>query len=123
MEKRHELLKNTLEVTPAFLKSISRLEAFLFLVYIGLTVHALMERELRKAMQNKELKSLPLYPEERDCQAPTTVRIIDVFGNLQRHILSKAGKTVQRFDPELSELQEEITELLGVSSRSFAIES
>lgn len=123
VEKRHELLKNTLEVTPAFLKSISRLEAFLFLVYIGLTVHALMERELRKAMQNKELKSLPLYPEERDCQAPTTVRIIDVFGNLQRHILSKAGKTVQRFDPELSELQEEITELLGVSSRSFVVES
>jgi len=123
VEKRHELLKNTLEVTPAFLKSISRLEAFLFLVYIGLTIHALMERELRKAMQNKELKSLPLYPEERDCQAPTTVRIIDVFGNLQRHILSKAGKTVQRFDPKLSRLQEEITELLDVPFRSFAVES
>ena len=71
VEKRHELLKNTLNITPAFLKSISRLEAFLFLAYVALTAHALMERELRKSMQDKKLKSLRLYPEARDCSAPT----------------------------------------------------
>ena len=123
VEKRHELLKNTLEVTPAFLKSISRLEAFLFLAYAGVTVHALMERELRKAMQDKELKSLRLYPEARDCPAPTMARIIDIFGNHQRHILSTEGKIVQRFDPELTELQEEVIELLGVSPRSFIVDT
>ena len=123
VEKRHELLKNTLEVAPAFLKSISRLEAFLFLAYTGVTVHALMERELRKAMQDKELKSLRLYPEARDCPAPTMARIIDIFGNLQRHILSTEGKIVQRFDPELTELQEDVIELLGVSPRSFIVDT
>jgi len=123
VEKRHELLKNTLEVTPAFLKSISRLEAFLFLAYVGVTVHALMERALRKAMQDKELKSLRLYPEARDCTAPTMARIIDIFGNLQRHILSTGGKIVQRFDPELTELQENVIELLGVSPRSFIVDT
>jgi transposase len=123
VEKRHELLKNTLEVTPVFLKSISRLEAFLFLAYVGVTVHALMERALRKAMQDKKIKSLPLYPEARKCTAPTMARIIDVFGNLQRHILSSGGKIAQRFDPELTKLQKEIVKLLGVSPRSFAVDT
>jgi transposase len=120
VEKRHDLLKNTLEITPAYLKSISRLEAFLFLSYVGVTIHALMERELRNAMQAEELKSLRLYPEDRHCPAPTIVRIIEVFGNLQRHILSAGETTVQRFDPQLTQLQKQIIALLGVSARQFA---
>lgn len=122
VEKRHDLLKNTLAVTPVFLKSISRFEAFLFLGYVSITVHALIERELRKAMQSNKLKGLPLYPEDRDCRAPTMARLIEVFGNLQRHKLSKAGRTVQRFDPELTELQQQILTLLQLSPRLFSID-
>jgi transposase len=122
VEKRHDLLKNTLEVTPAYLKSISRLEAFLFMSYIAITVHALIERELRKAMERDELEALPLYPENRECRAPTMARLIEVFGNLQRHILSKAGEVVQRFDPQLSELQQQILDLLRLSSGLFSID-
>jgi transposase len=122
VEKRHDLLKNTLEVTPAYLKSISRLEAFLFMSYIAITVHALIERELRKAMERDELEALPLYPENRECRAPTMARLIEVFGNLQRHILSKAGEIVQRFDPQLSELQQQILDLLRLSSGLFSID-
>jgi transposase len=122
VEKRHDLLKNTLEVTPAYLKSVSRLEAFLFMSYIAITVHALIERELRKAMERDELEALPLYPENRECRAPTMARLIEVFGNLQRHILSKAGEIVQRFDPQLSELQQQILDLLRLSSGLFSID-
>jgi transposase len=122
VEKRHDLLKNTLEVTPAYLKSISRLEAFLFMSFVGITVHALIERELRKAMEVHKLEALPLYPENRECRAPTMARLIEVFGNLQRHILSKAGEMVQRFDPELTELQQQILGLLRLSPRLFSID-
>ena len=123
VEKRHDLLKNTLEVTPAFLKSISRLEAFLFLNYVGVTVHALIERELRNAMEDRGLKSLRLYPEDRNCPAPTVARIIEAFGNLQSHTLSKAGKDVQRFHPELTDLQKQIIKLVGVSPCMFAVDA
>lgn len=119
VEKRHDLLKNTLEIPPAYLKNISRLEAFLFLSYVGVTVHALMERELRNAMQARQLKGLRLYPEDRQCPAPTIVRIIEVFGNLQRHILSAEATTVQRFDPQLTKLQKQIIALLGVAPGQF----
>jgi len=123
VEKRHDLLKNTLEVTPAFLKSISRLEAFLFLSFVGITVHALIERELRNAMEANSIEVLPLYPEGRDCRAPTMARIIEIFGNLQRHILSKSGKTIQRFAPELTDLQVQIMALLRLPPSLFAVES
>ena len=123
VEKRHDLLKNTLEVTPAFLKSISRLEAFLFLSFVAIAVHALTERELRRAMEANSLEVLPLYPEGRDCRAPTMARIMEVFRDLQRHILSESGKTIQRFAPDLTELQLQIMALLCLPVSLFDVES
>jgi len=120
IEKRHEMLKSVLGTTPLFLKNIGRVEAFLFLEYIAMTVHALIERELRKAMEREGIKNLPLYPEERECKAPTAARVIEVFGNLQRHILSgEGGQRVQEFMPEVSELQEKTLGLLGISAKRF----
>ena len=120
IEKRHEMLKSVLGTTPLFLKNIGRVEAFLFLEYIAMTVHALIERELRTAMEREGIKKLPLYPEERECKAPTAARVIEVFGNLQRHILSaEGGQRVQIFMPEVSELQEKILGLLGISAKRF----
>ena len=120
IEKRHEMLKSVLGTTPLFLKNIGRVEAFLFLEYIAMTVHALIERELRKAMEREGIKTLPLYPEERRGEAPTAARVIEVFGNLQRHILSaEGGQRVQTFLPEVSELQEKTLGLLGISAKCF----
>jgi len=120
IEKRHEMLKSVLGTTPLFLKNIGRVEAFLFLEYIAMTVHALIERELRKAMKREGIEQLPLYPEERECKAPTAARVIEVFGSLQRHILSgEEGQRVQTFMPEVSELQEKILGLLGISAKRF----
>ncbi len=122
VEKRHDLLKNTLEVTPAYLKSISRLEAFLFIGFISITIHALIEKKMRDAMSEQNIESLPLYPEGRKCHAPTMARLIDVFGNLQRHLLTDGKKeVVQRFDPELSQLQLKVLELFDLSPQIFKI--
>ena len=119
VEKRHDLLKNTLEATPAFLKTASRLEAFLFLNYIGVTVHALIERELRLAMTGEKIEELPLYPEGRGCKAPTMARFLDLFQNLQRHVLLKRNKVVEVFDPKLEPIHKEILKLLGQSTRGY----
>ena len=119
IEKRHELLKSNLAVTPAFLKNVSRLEAYLLIHYIAVTVHALIERELRAGMRRQKVKELPLYPESRECKAPTTRRIIDVFQSLQRHVLFSQGQHVQTFGPELSELHETILRLLGLTPAGY----
>jgi len=119
IEKRHDLLKNTLEVTPAFLKNIGRLEAFLFLTYIAITVHALIERHLRMAMANQKIKKLPLYPEGRQCRTPTMARLIDNFEALQRHVLLKGRTVIQQFVPELTDLHRKLLDLLGLSTNAY----
>jgi transposase len=120
IEKRHHLLKSVLAAMPALLKSISRLEALLLVQYIALTVHALIERELRRAMEAHGVDQLPLYPERRRCRAPTADRILEIFGAVQRHHLSKDGRSVQRFDPDLDALQRRLLQLLGISEGSFS---
>ena len=119
IEKRHDLLKNVEAATPMYLKSISRIEALLFVHFVALMVHALIERQVRTAMKEKKVPKLPLYPEDRDCKAPSTARILEVFGSLQRHLLYRRGKLAQRFDPELTELQLTILELLGVARGAY----
>ncbi len=102
-----------------FLKNVGRVEAFLFLEYVAMTVHALVERELRHAMERAKVKNLPLYPEERECEAPTAARVFEVFGTLQRHLLRKGGKIVQRFLPELTGLHRQTLRLLGIPVSKF----
>jgi transposase len=119
VEQRHDLLKNVAAATPMCLKSVSRIEALLFLLFVALLVHALIEREVRAAMAARDIKALPLYPEDRECKAPSTDRILEVFGPLQRHLLSHKGRVVQRFDPELTTLQCRLLAFLGISPKAF----
>jgi transposase len=112
LEKRHEQLKSVQELAPVWLKKVSRIEALLFLYFIALLVHALLEREIRQGMSREGLECLPLYPEERECKAPSTERVLDVFAPLQRHRLRRADRLVQVFEPELSKLHRQVLQLM-----------
>jgi transposase len=119
IEKRHEMLKTVLRAVPVYLKNIGRIEAFLFLEYIALSVHALIERDIRMAMRRKGMKKISLYPEERECRAPTAERIFELFSPLQFHRLKKGEKLEQVFHPELSQIQEQVVHMLGVPISRF----
>jgi transposase len=115
VEKRFEQLKTDYAVAPVFLKDVGRIEAFLCVYFFALLAEALLERELRRAMEREGLESLPLYPEGRDCRRPTTRRVIDVFASIQRHVLSRRGKESVVLLTELAPLHRKILNLLGVS--------
>ena len=119
LEKRHQQLKSVEDVAPVHLKKVTRIEALLFLYFIALLVQALLERELRLAMAREKIDMLPLYPEERECRAPSTERILDLFMPLQRHRLRQRGRLVQVFQPELTELQQQVLALLRIPSAAF----
>ena len=110
-------------VAPLWLKNVSRIEALLFLYFVALLVHALLEREVRRGMTREKLQQLPLYPEERECQAPSTERILDTFAPLQRHRLRNKARLVQIFEPELSDLHQQILQLLRLPASVFRIAS
>ena len=91
----------------------------MFVYFIVLLLNALIERELRLAMRREKILSLPLYPERRMCKYPTTIRIIDLFSDIRRHILFSSGERVKGFFDPISELQETILNLLGISKDHY----
>jgi transposase len=123
LEKRHEQLKSVQHLAPVWLKNVARIEALLFLYFIALLVHALLEREIRKGMTREGLDMIPLYPEERECRSPSTERILDVFAPLQRHRLRSGQSLIKVFDPELNTLQLQIMNLLGMRNSAFRLNS
>lgn len=121
LEKRHEQLKSVQDLAPVWLKNVGRIEALLFLYFIALLVHALLEREVRQGMAREKIEHLPLYPEERECRAPSTERILDLFAPLQRHRLRNSGILVQVFEPELSKLHQKILALMKLNVSAFRL--
>lgn len=119
IEKRFEQLKTDYEVAPVYLKEVRRIQALLCLYFLALLVEALVERELRQAMEREGIATLPLYPEGRPCRCPTTRRLIDIFEIVQRHTLHTAGREPMVLATELSPLQRKLLKLLGVPSSDY----
>lgn len=120
LEKRHEQLKSVYAVAPVLLQNEGRIEALLFLYFVVLLVQALLEREVRRAMTARDIEALPLYPEDRECRAPSAHGIFQVFAGLQYHQLRRRDLLIQTFAPELNSLQRQILDLLGISPQTFA---
>jgi transposase len=119
IEKRFEQIKTVHEIAPVFLKKEGRIEALFTLYFLGMLVQALIERELRSAMKRENITELPIYPEERLCKHPTTEQVFRLFSHAQRHILFQDGKQIQIFPMELTDLQKQVLELIGIHKTVF----
>jgi len=119
IEKRFSQLKTDFCAAPVYLKEVSRIQALLCVYFLVLLVEALLERELRRAMEREQLESLPLYPEDRPCRRPTARRVIDLFDDIQRHTLGDDSQATTVFVTELSDLQRRILALLGVPATEY----
>ena len=119
IEKRFSQLKTDFGVAPVYLKDVSRIQALLCVYFLVLLVEALLERELRRAMEREKIESLPLYPEDRPCRRPTARRVIDLFDDVYRHTLSDDSQAPTVFVTELSDLQRHILKLLGVPPTEY----
>ena len=118
VEKRFSQFKHDFEVAPVFLKSVSRIQSLLAVYFFVLVAQTLLERELRRAMEEHQVEDLPLYPEGRPCSAPTTKRIIDLFEPIQRHDLKQNGSR-QVFVTKLSSVHRTVLKLLSINSRQY----
>lgn len=105
-----------------YLKNVSRIQAMLCLYFFALLVQTLLERELRCAMQDNDVESLPQYPERRACKRPTTRRLIEIFEPLQRHELSAGGRT-ETFVTDLSRLHRRILTLLNMPREDYGLQT
>lgn len=123
LERRHAQLKGVQLVAPVFLKDVARIEGLLCCQFVALLVQALVERQIRRAMAASGIASIPLYPEDRECAAPSAPRIFEIFSGLARHELVSNGRIVQTFAPELTRIQAEVLDLLKVPHSAHGITS
>jgi hypothetical protein len=70
-------------------------------------------------MARQGIEELPIYPEQRQCAHPTTEQVLRLFSLAERHQLTQHGRTVQVFQPSLTELQRKVLSLLGVPPTAY----
>jgi hypothetical protein len=120
LERRYHVLKSHQLVAPMFLQRPHRIEALLCCHFIALLVGALIERQLRQAMANRQLPHLNIYPEARACTAPSTDRALELFAHLTRDTVhDQDGRPLQTFPPDLSPEQRQVLGLLGIPADTY----
>jgi transposase len=119
LQRRHHLLKSVRGAAPVLLHNAARIEALFCCQFLALLIAALIEREVRTGMRQAAVNNIPLYPEFRDCKAPSTERILEIFATVARHQLHHDGVIVQTFEPELTTQQTQVLDLLGLAPTAY----
>jgi transposase len=70
IEKRFEQIKTVHEIAPVFLKNEGRIEALFTLYFLALLVQALIERELRLAIEARDHQGTSSVPGAASVQTP-----------------------------------------------------
>jgi transposase len=121
-EKRHEQLKSVFAVRPVWLKNAKRVESLLWLYHLVELVQALLEREVRKQMEEAEMPSLPLYPEKRPSREPTSELVLNALQGLRRHrLLDEHGQEIYRFHDPVSEVAQTVLDLLQIDGDPYGL--
>ena len=104
-----------------WLRDPARIEGLLTCHFIAMLISSLIERTIRRAITDRGLAELSLYPEDRGCTAPTTARILEIFTGVARHELTTPDGTVLRtFHPELTGLQHQVLDLLDIPATVYS---
>jgi len=82
LEKRFNTTKSVLGIAPVFLKKTSRIEAIVFLYFVALMIISLIERAIRKNMENESIDSLPILPQKMKTTRPTWNNLRYLFRNV-----------------------------------------
>jgi hypothetical protein len=119
LERRHATFKGVIEAVPVHLKSDYRIDALGFCFYAALLTHALIERELRRAMTTAGITDLPLYYEDRACKSPTAARVLELLDPLARTVVFHHHGVLAVQEPTLDPLQEQILSLLHLPTSPY----
>lgn len=118
IEPRHHTFKTVLRAVPVHLTSPERIDALSFCLYTALLVHALLERQLRRAATAAGLPPLPLYHENRQAPAPSGALILAELGDIAVTTVTASGRATL-IPPQLTRLQQQLITLLDIPPASY----
>lgn len=114
LEKRFYTKKTVLEVAPVFLKKNERIEAMMFLYFIALMIVSLIERNVRKQMEEEQIETLPILPSGMKTKAPTWNNIRYFFRNVHLALITKDDRIVQSTVKGVTKIHHLLIRLLKV---------
>jgi Domain of unknown function (DUF4277) len=79
VEHGFRLVNQLFLVTPLFLKTPQRIAALVFLIMVGARIAGLIERQVRRALAERQQPITGLMPEGRDTLHPTGARLFKAF--------------------------------------------
>jgi len=82
---------------------------------VALLVHALIERELRRAMADAGKGELRLYHEDQPWKAPTAARVLELLDSIAFNVVRQRGQVLTVIAPTLCTLGGQILDLLDVA--------
>ena len=133
IEKRFSQLKSDFTVAPVFLKTPARVLGLFTVYFLALLVQALLERELRRALERSADQAAPkhrraegsidLYPEGRRTKRPTARRALEALEPLRRYEISRTDspndeEPLALFD-DLIPTQKRLLSLLGMNPATY----
>jgi len=119
LEKRFSQFKSIHNAAPLLFKKVTRVEANMFLFFVALLIQALIEREVRKKMNEEGRKALAIYPEERDAAHPTTNKMLERFAPLSTYSLIEGDRVVEEFKDELTDTQRLLLSYLDIPEQAY----
>jgi len=119
IEKRHMHFKTSQNGDSIWLKKNTRIEALMFAEYIAQMTAALIERALRKGMQDKKIEAMPCLPENRNSTSPTFDQLLRIFDDCSSHQLIERGQVIKKFAEPLTKIQTQILTLLEVPVKNY----
>jgi transposase len=102
-------------VGPLFLKTPRRIVSLIFLIMVGCLVAGLIERQIRRALTQRQEPLHGLMPEGRDHLKPTIARILQLFAHYSVvRIRYPDGTLAGRHFAKLDAVQQQILDVLGL---------
>jgi hypothetical protein len=74
---------------------------------------------IRRAMLQRDINELPLYPEERTTSRPTAEQILRLYSLTQRHLITHHNDVLHAYEPELTPIQQQVLDLLGIPESRY----
>jgi hypothetical protein len=70
-------------------------------------------------MEERELPSIPIYPENRPCKSPTADKLIGLFSDVRLQYICQKGAVLQTVPDEFSKVQMLVLDLMGLKPVDF----
>ena len=115
VEHCFRLVNQLFLVTPLFLKTPQRIAALVFLIMVGALIAGLIERQVRRALAERQQPITGLMPEGRDTLHPTVARLFKAFTDYSLvQVKDARGRVVEARFARLNPVQAQILKMIGL---------